>query len=224
MRSSCRSNFNLTAEIATITYRSGPEWDQRFGRQVRAIPPSEAGSPRTPALCPDFLIETYLDHQVCFVISSVGVILNPRQGEQFCLKYDANSLIYISKAMDLFDMTLPALEELNLSPVLSPSSSDSLQTPFTRTRTSHSKSHPPPVNPPPHLSALAAGMQPLAHIPTLVLGVQSDILFTVEQQREVADALRMAGNERVSYYELGGVWGHDTFLWVFVANILLTKC
>jgi homoserine acetyltransferase len=22
----------------------------------------------------------------------------------------------------------------------------------------------------------------------------------------------MAGNDRVSYYELGGVWGHDTFL------------
>ena len=55
-------------------------------------------------------------------------------------------------------------------------------------------------------------MAPLAHIPTLVLGVQSDILFTVEQQREVADALRMGGNDQVSYYELGGVWGHDTFL------------
>ena len=55
-------------------------------------------------------------------------------------------------------------------------------------------------------------MQPLAQIPTLVLGVQSDILFTVEQQREMVDALRLAGNEQVSYYELGGVWGHDTFL------------
>ena len=52
----------------------------------------------------------------------------------------------------------------------------------------------------------------MRNTPTLVLGVQSDILFTVEQQREMADALRMAGNEWVSYYELGGVWGHDTFL------------
>lgn len=49
-------------------------------------------------------------------------------------------------------------------------------------------------------------------IPTLVLGVQSDILFTLEQQREAADALRMAGNSQVLYHELGGVWGHDTFL------------
>lgn len=72
--------------------------------------------------------------------------------------------------------------------------------------------HPPPANPPPYLADLAEGLRPLKNTPVLVLGVQSDILFTVEQQREVADALRMGGNESVSYYELGGVWGHDTFL------------
>jgi hypothetical protein len=51
----------LFEEIATITYRSGPEWDIRFGRQVQAS--SEPAEQRTPALCADFLIETYLDHQ-----------------------------------------------------------------------------------------------------------------------------------------------------------------
>lgn len=53
-------------EIATITYRSGPEWDQRFGRQLREVEShkQELGPDRVPALCPDFLIETYLDHQV----------------------------------------------------------------------------------------------------------------------------------------------------------------
>lgn len=124
--------------------------------------------------------------------------------------------------MDLFDMTQPALRELNLtssSPPMSssshPNASSNFPHPFPH-KTSHSKSHPPPLNAPPHLSALAQGLQPLSGIPTLVLGVQSDILFTVEQQREVADALRMAGNENVSYYELGGVWGHDTFLYVFI--------
>ena len=71
---------------------------------------------------------------------------------------------------------------------------------------------PPPPNPPLHLPDLAAGLRPLANTPVLILGVQSDILFPVEQQREVADALRIAGNQMVSYYELGGVWGHDTFL------------
>ena len=64
----------------------------------------------------------------------------------------------------------------------------------------------------PHLPDLAAGFRPLSNTPALILGVQSDILFPVEQQREVADALRIAGNQMVSYYELGGVWGHDTFL------------
>ena len=60
----------------------------------------------------------------------------------------------------------------------------------------------------------------MANTPTLVLGVQSDILFPVEQQREVADALRMTGNQMVSYYELGGVWGHDTFLYVLFSSQL----
>ncbi|KAF6762150.1 homoserine O-acetyltransferase [Ephemerocybe angulata] len=193
------TGMKLARQIATITYRSGPEWDLRFGRQLRAAPETDAPSEhgiRTPALCPDFLIETYLDHQ----------------GEQFCLKYDANSLLYVSKAMDLFDMTSPALQALKLQPQTIQPDLDTHPDQVLPHKTSHSKSHPPPVNPPPHLNDLAEGMKPLAHIPTLVLGVQSDILFTVEQQREVADALRMAGNENVSYYELGGVWGHDTFL------------
>jgi homoserine acetyltransferase len=117
--------------------------------------------------------------------------------------------------MDLFDMTEPALQSLNMS---SESLSTDTTTSYAETsphKTSHSKSHPPPSNPSAHLHLLANGMKPLSSIPALVLGVQSDILFTVEQQREVADALRMAGNNRVSYYELGGVWGHDTFLYVF---------
>lgn len=72
--------------------------------------------------------------------------------------------------------------------------------------------------PPPHLSDLAAGLRPLADTPVLILGVQSDILFPADQQRECADALKMAGNDQVVYYELGGVWGHDTFL-LDVANV-----
>ncbi|KAH9899691.1 homoserine acetyltransferase [Cubamyces lactineus] len=215
------TGMKLARQIATITYRSGPEWDLRFGRKMRKLPESNdaadaasplaaaqrADRPRVPALCPDFLIETYLDHQ----------------GEEFCLKYDANSLIYISKAMDLFDMTAPALAELRLPPPaprtgpppLPPSLAAHEASPNHAQYhhlLSHSKSHPPPPNPPLHLPDLAAGLRPLANTPVLILGVQSDILFPVEQQREVADALRIAGNQMVSYYELGGVWGHDTFL------------
>lgn len=138
------------------------------------------------------------------------------KGEQFCLKYDANSLIYISKAMDLFDLTESALSAIGL---ISSSNVDSVIDDETISESTQNspkdlshKPYPLPANPAPHMSELAAGMRPLSDIPVLVLGVQSDILFTVDQQREVADALRMAGNREVRYYELGGVWGHDTFL------------
>ncbi|GJJ07297.1 hypothetical protein Clacol_001497 [Clathrus columnatus] len=188
------AGMKLARQIATITYRSGPEWDLRFGRKLRPLPdgvednPFDARKPRLPALCPDFLIETYLDHQ----------------GEQFCLKYDANSLIYISKAMDLFDMTTEALQDLNLY-----SSLDGTDVDISNAKT-------PTLAP--YLTSLAKGLTPLANTPVLILGVQSDILFPVEQQREYADALRMAGNNQVVYYELGGVWGHDTFL-IDVQNV-----
>jgi homoserine O-acetyltransferase len=99
--------------------------------------------------------------------------------------------------MDLFDLTTESLTDLRLvsshNPDIMPS-------------------NPRTPTPAPHLSSLARGLAPLVDTPILILGVQSDILFPVEQQREIADALRMAGNDQVVYYELGGVWGHDTFL------------
>ncbi|ODO06845.1 homoserine O-acetyltransferase [Cryptococcus amylolentus CBS 6273] len=211
--------------IATITYRSGPEWEQRFGRQMLSEQEKnldENGNPGVPRLSPDFLIETYLDHQ----------------GERFCLTYDANSMIYISKAMDLFDLTGPALT--SLAQRFNDAYPDQPPFPFPNDPTSVSASAPRgatevkkvseaelkelkeeqkkklakfiPTSKSPHLSDLAAGLQRLKDIPTLVLGVQSDVLFPVEQQRELADALKLAGNANVTYYELGGVWGHDTFL------------
>ena len=49
-------------------------------------------------------------------------------------------------------------------------------------------------------------------MPTLVLGVQSDLLFPIWQQKEIADCLKIAGNKNVTYYELDAKYGHDTFL------------
>jgi homoserine O-acetyltransferase len=54
--------------------------------------------------------------------------------------------------------------------------------------------------------------------PTLVLGIQSDILFPVSQQKEIAVALRQAGHQQVTYYELDSIFGHDTFL-IDVVNV-----
>ena len=74
---------SVARAIGTITYRSGPEWQERFGRSRT--------TEDAPRLAEDFEVEGYLAHQA----------------EKFCLQYDANSYLYISKAMDLFDLTEP---------------------------------------------------------------------------------------------------------------------
>ena len=54
--------MKVAREVATVTYRSGPEWDMRFGRKRidDSAPPFITQ--------PDFLIEQYLDYQVIFEI------------------------------------------------------------------------------------------------------------------------------------------------------------
>lgn len=140
-----KMGMKLAREIATMTYRSGPEWDQRFSRE--RIDP---GSPNT--LCPTFTIESYLEYQ----------------GESFSTKYDPNSLLYISKAMDLFDMG---------------EGYSSLQEGLSRVK-----------------------------CPIMVIGVQTDILFPIWQQRTLAELLQKSGNLGVTFYELNSLYGHDTFL------------
>ncbi|KAJ4125894.1 Serine O-succinyltransferase [Fusarium oxysporum] len=202
------AGMKLAREIATVTYRSGPEWEQRFGRR-------RADSSKPPALCPDFLIETYLDHA----------------GEKWCLNYDPNSLLYVSKAMDLFDLGIEHQRatrarrqerEKNLaSGEASPLSPDacSLTLP-NKPYEEQPGAHPDPSDatvvpgsrPP---EDLIHGLAPLRDTPTLVMGVASDILFPAWQQREVAEAVRLAGNRNVTHVELSeemSMFGHDTFL------------
>ncbi|KAI9815617.1 MAG: hypothetical protein M1826_001985 [Phylliscum demangeonii] len=221
------AGMKLAREIATITYRSGPEWEQRFGRR-RADPA------RPPALCPDFLIETYLDHA----------------GEKFCLEYDANSLLYVSKAMDLFDLgqaqqTATAARRrahehrlhaptadrtqtvVDLAPPVQPypapgptsagdeasdEAGDEAAARAVRAEPADPTPWPTAREPP---ADLVAGLAPLRDHATLVMGVASDLLFPAWQQREIAETLRRAGNRRVTHVELGedvSLFGHDTFL------------
>lgn len=161
----------------------------------------------TPALCPDFLIETYLDHQ----------------GEQFCLKYDANSFLYISKAMDLFDMSSESLDELAKSRHQAPLM-DACSAAAFQSQQKQQQQHQPPARTKPqkpnhissifsshsYLPSLAKGLSNLRDHPMLILGAQSDILFPIDQQREMAEAVRMNGNKQVAYYELDSPYGHDT--------------
>ena len=53
----CGWSLSPCREVGTISYRSGPEWLERFGHR-RADPDIP------PDFCPDFLIETYLEKQV----------------------------------------------------------------------------------------------------------------------------------------------------------------
>lgn len=204
------AGMKLAREIATVTYRSGPEWEQRFGR--RRADPS-----RPPALCPDFLIETYLDHA----------------GEKFCLEYDANSLLYVSKAMDLFDLgkahqqEMAQMRQRNKSKLSSrdncaqeddscnltlPDKPYEEQADDTSAKAFFEPVAERSIRPP---EDLVAGLAPVRHHPTLVMGVASDILFPAWQQREIAETLRAAGNRSVTHVELGedtSLFGHDTFL------------
>jgi len=56
------------------------------------------------------------------------------------------------------------------------------------------------------VTGLSGAMQP-----ALIIGAQHDMLFPVWQQKEVADALRAAGNKSVVFYELGSMIGHNAF-------------
>ncbi|KAG6036926.1 hypothetical protein E4U41_005429 [Claviceps citrina] len=208
------AGMKLAREIATVTYRSGPEWEQRFGRR-RADP----GKP--PALCPDFLIETYLDHA----------------GEKWCLNYDPNSLLYISKAMDLFDLghdgqLAASARRSAREKQLASGSSDPQNAECSLTLPQRPYEEQPQPQPQPQ-SQMAAedpagattgsrpsgdlirGLGALRDTPTLVMGVVSDILFPAWQQREIADALSLGGNRAVTHVELSeemSLFGHDTFL------------
>jgi homoserine O-acetyltransferase len=204
------AGMKLAREIATVTYRSGPEWENRFGRR-RADPSKQ------PALCPDFLIETYLDHA----------------GEKFCLEYDANSLLYVSKAMDLFDLgatnqsTTAARRaehkkwfESGASSKSEAAASCTLTLPDSPYEEQPESSAPTDLNEPVSTSSepphdLVLGLKGLKNHPALVMGVASDILFPAWQQREIAETLRKGGNKNVTHVELGedvSLFGHDSFL------------
>ena len=203
------AGMKLAREIATVTYRSGPEWEQRFGRR-------RADASKQPALCPDFLIETYLDHA----------------GEKFCLEYDPNSLLYVSKAMDLFDLgaanraATNARRSAHDQRVASGQFEDIEAATCTLTLPDSPYEEQPEPGAPSDLYSpvealsgppadLVEGLRPLRNHHALIMGVESDVLFPAWQQLEIAETLRKTGNKNVTHVELGedlSLFGHDSFL------------
>eukprot|EP01129_Flabellula_baltica_P003632 TRINITY_DN1338_c0_g1_i1.p1 TRINITY_DN1338_c0_g1~~TRINITY_DN1338_c0_g1_i1.p1 ORF type:complete len:453 (-),score=75.05 TRINITY_DN1338_c0_g1_i1:40-1398(-) len=143
------TGMKLSRQLGFITYRSGPEWELRFGRSRKSM---------DSHLCEEYDIEDYLN----------------RKGDEYVGRYDPNSLLWISKAMDNFNMS-------------------DIGTGDTEKERIHSA-----------MSKITC--------PSLILGVQTDILFPVTQQRQIARLLKSTGNSWVTYYEIDSIYGHDTFL------------
>jgi homoserine O-acetyltransferase len=79
------SGLALARMIAHITYLSKESMQNKFGRAEKPL----ADGTEKSIFNTQFQIESYLDHQ----------------GEAFVTRFDANSYLYITKAMDEFDIT-----------------------------------------------------------------------------------------------------------------------
>jgi homoserine O-acetyltransferase len=74
--------MRLARKLGLISYRSAEEWDERFGRDV------VAGIDAQDDFGPEFQIESYLE----------------ANAQKFVGSFDANSYLYLSRAMDWFDL------------------------------------------------------------------------------------------------------------------------
>jgi homoserine O-acetyltransferase/O-succinyltransferase len=140
--------MRLARKLGMITYRSAEEWALRFGRE-RASAERKPGDP----FGIDFEVESYLENHAT----------------KFIGQFDPNCYLYISRAMDLFDLADHG----------GGSASDALAR-FQVQR-------------------------------ALVIGVETDLLFPIAQQVELAEGLRAGGRE-VEFARLPSLQGHDSFL------------
>lgn len=137
----------MARKLGLMSYRAAEEWHQRFDRaRLKGDKKSEE------LFGIEFEIESYLDYNA----------------HKFSELFDANSYLFLSRAMDLFDVA-------------------------------------------DHGGTVNAGLAKVLAMKSLIIGVPTDILFPVEQQRELAEGLGKSGRE-VIYKELDSIYGHDSFL------------
>ncbi|MBJ40878.1 MAG: homoserine O-acetyltransferase [Gammaproteobacteria bacterium] len=146
------NGVRIARKIGMTSYRSALEWSQRFGRKKTSNAELNQNTFGVDNTSFEYEIEAYLEHQAI----------------KFQNVFDANCYLYLSRAMDWFDIAL------------------------------HGKST---------LDALSKTKLERA----LVLGVTSDTLFPLQQQKEIAEGLSQAG-AKVQYKELNCIQGHDSFL------------
>jgi homoserine O-acetyltransferase len=141
------NGLRLARKLGLITYRSAREWKERFGRERVEVRDRNGGP-----FAQEFEVEAYLE----------------MHARKFAGGFDANCYLYLSRAMDLFDVAE-------------------------------------------HGGSVEAGLARVRARKTLVVGVETDFLFPLEQQREIADGLKAAGRD-VRFVPLPSIQGHDSFL------------
>jgi homoserine O-acetyltransferase/O-succinyltransferase len=146
------TGMRLARKLGTITYRSAAEWKHRFGRRpasdrrYESLPPGRAHFPA------EFAVQDYLN----------------AQADKFVSVFDPNCYLYLSRAMDRFDLSA-------------------------------------------HGGTVTGALQRAAAERALVIGVESDILFTIKEQNAIADAFEAAGTA-TEFVPLASLEGHDAFL------------
>jgi homoserine O-acetyltransferase len=150
-----RGGMRIARKLGTITYRGAAEWRVRFARSgltPRSQRAAQQAASRYPAgFGPRFAVEGYLE----------------AQAERFVRVFDPNCYLYLSRAMDCFDLA----------------------------------AHGDPVD----------VLRKSKLMSALVIGVESDFLFAIEEQAEAALQLEQAGIPTV-FARLPSIEGHDAFL------------
>ncbi|HEY3731371.1 MAG TPA: homoserine O-acetyltransferase [Steroidobacteraceae bacterium] len=141
-----RTGMRLARKLGTITYRSAAELRQRFGRQQL-----EVNAVAVNQFAPRFAVEGYLE----------------AQAERFVRSFDPNCYLYLSSAMDRFDLAA-------------------------------------------HGGSFAAALRAV-RAEVLVLGVESDMLFAIDEQAAIAGAFEQNGVP-TRFVPLPCIEGHDSFL------------
>jgi homoserine O-acetyltransferase len=139
--------MKLARKLGLVSYRAAEEWHQRFDR-TRISRERRKGEPFEI----EFEVESYLDYNA----------------NKFVGNFDANSYLYLSRAMDWFDVA-------------------------------------------DHGGSVNAGLAKICVKKALIIGVTTDILFPLEQQKEIAEGLIKCGRN-IEFVAIDSINGHDAFL------------